>query len=363
MVIDDPALVDLEARAGASDQDRELWLAERLTGVTATEVRDLMIKGASFRRELLAEKAVAAVFKDGKTTSDSAKFKRGRAFIANQYTAWGKKREPVIAEWVQTRFAIAPESRVFHAADDSRKLASPDGVGVAFDGTLVVSEIKTSKHDIAPGTDHFDSTGYLLQMTWAMRVTGARRCLYVWEQHDDDWRDVGGDYLEPSPLGEPLYQWFAYDEVIAAKLEKVAVGFLAELDEARRALDAGEATLIDDEIDTLGFNVLQFRDREASAKRSKEQVWKELQTAAAAKGKSFSQESLLARVTYSITEASESEVPDVEAAKAADPELWESLEILREQWAEHQAKFTKKVPVAGKATLTVTSPKLKELSA
>ena len=36
-------LDELEARAGASDQDREQWLAERRRGVTATELRDIML--------------------------------------------------------------------------------------------------------------------------------------------------------------------------------------------------------------------------------------------------------------------------------------------------------------------------------
>ena len=38
-----PAVADLMSRAGASDQDRPAWLAERRGGVTATEIRDLAI--------------------------------------------------------------------------------------------------------------------------------------------------------------------------------------------------------------------------------------------------------------------------------------------------------------------------------
>ena len=37
-------LETLEARAGASDQDRPAWLAVRRTGITATEIRDLYQK-------------------------------------------------------------------------------------------------------------------------------------------------------------------------------------------------------------------------------------------------------------------------------------------------------------------------------
>lgn len=195
-LMEHPALVALALRAGASDTDRELWLAERLRGVTATEIRDLVVKGPTFRRELIDIKL-------GRTVD---------SFTGNQYTAWGKKREPIIAAWVEQSFGILPESRVIRAAENLRLLASPDGVGVDFDGNLLLSEIKTSGHDIAPGTAKYADVGYLLQMIWGMRITGARRCLYVWEQHDGNWQDRGGDYLEPAPLhAQPLTEWIEYD--------------------------------------------------------------------------------------------------------------------------------------------------------
>ena len=75
-------LDELEARAGASDQDREQWLAERRRGVTATELRDIML--ASNR-----DVAIADLVK---------KKREGDRFTGNAYTDWGNDREPVIAE-------------------------------------------------------------------------------------------------------------------------------------------------------------------------------------------------------------------------------------------------------------------------
>lgn len=340
------ALTELMARAGASDQDREQWLTERLGGLTATQARDIYLQGAGYRARLLRDK-INQVRED---------------WVNSQYTAWGNTREPIIAGWVEQRFAIAPESRVFRAADNPRFLASPDGVGVDFDGNLVISEIKTGKDDLAPGTEAFERKGYLYQMVWGMRVTGARRCLYVWEQHDSDWQDRGADQLEPRPLSaEPHFQWITYDDhlQLAAELEAIAIDFLADLDSALRDAADGVEPEIDDQLDTLAVNLLRFRGMEAEGKRAKEETWKQMLERLEGCD-AISQESALARVTYSPGEASESDVPDVQAAKDADPALFAEVAALSKRWNDHQAKFMKKVETPAKPTLTVTAIKPKK---
>jgi len=352
-----PVLAELETRAGASDQDRPAWLAERRRGVTATEIRDLVLKGPGYRADLIKEKVAAAQFVNAQTTDDTAEFKPGKGFVANRYTAWGNTREPIIAEWVERRFTIRNESRVFHAVDNPRFLASPDGVGVGFDDELVVAEIKTSKDDIAPSAPAFKAKGYNIQMLWVMRVTGARRCRYVWEQHDSDWQDRGGQFEEPAPLyAEPLTEWFDYDETAGALLEEVAVDFLAELDKALRDAADGTEAGVDEYLDTLAVNVLTFREQESSAKAAKEKAWDELLNILET-DQPYSQESILARVTYSPGQASTSEVLDAEAAKAADPELFAEVQSLSKRWNEHAAKFKKTVELTSKPRLTVTSVK------
>lgn len=340
-----PALAAVFARVGASDKDREVWLAERHGGVTATQIRELYLQGAGYRARLIAEKVQRI----------------NEPWVGNQYTVWGNTREPIIAEWAR-RFGIEPESRVIRAGDNSRFLASPDGVGVDFDGNLIIDEIKTGKDDIAPGTEAFERKGYLIQMVWGMRVLGARRCLYIWEQHDSDWQDRGGQFPEPRPLkAQPDFEWIEYADHIglALELEAIATDFLADLDAALRDTADGLNPEIDDEMDTLAVNLLRFRQMEAEGKKAKEGVWKQMLDRAEGCDP-FSQESALARVTWSPGEESTSEVPDVEAAKLADPVLFAEVQALSKRWNEHQSKYVKPVVTPGKNTLTVTAVKQKE---
>lgn len=340
-----PLLADLEARAGASDKNREEWLGERLDGVTATEVRELYLQGAGFRANLLREKVQRIIQPE----------------LHNKYIAWGNLREPVIAEWA-TRFGLIPESRIFRSAKNRRYLASPDGVGIDFEGRLMISEIKTGKDDLAPGTPAFERKGYLLQMVWGMHVTGAQRCLYVWEQHDSDWQDRGGEQPEPRPLNaHPGQEWIEYSDYVglALELESIAVDFLADLDSALRDVADGVGPQIDDELDTLAVNLLRFREMESDGKKAKEVEWKKMLDRAEGCDE-FSQESALARVTWSPGVETTSEVADVEAAKAADPDLFAEVQALSKRWNEHQSKHMKTVVTPGKSTLTVTAVKQKE---
>jgi hypothetical protein len=335
-----PVLVELETRAGASDADRAAWLIERLGGVTATQARDLYLSGAGYRARLLEEKAKQIV----------------DALLDNKYVAWGNTREPIIANWAR-RFGIEPESRVFRAADNPRYLASPDGLGVGFDDVLIMSEIKTGKDDIAPGTNAFERKGYDLQMQWGMRVTGARRCLYIWEQHDSDWQDRGNAQPEPAPLHpEPLTSWVEYNAELADELEQVAASFLADLDALVRDLADGIEVQIDDELDTLAVNLLRFRALEAEGKKAKETTWKAMQERLEGCD-ALNQKSALVSVTYNPGEESEAEVLDAEAAKLADPDLFAEVTTLSKRWNEHAAQFKKTITTPAKPSLTVTAVK------
>jgi len=335
-----PALAELMARAGAPDTDRVQWLIERGAGITATQVRELYQGGAGYRARLLNEKAKQIL----------------EPFLSNQYIDWGNKREPIIAKWA-TRFGIEPESRVFRAADNPRFLASPDGVGVGFGGELFIDEIKTGKDDIAPGTEAYDRKGYYLQMQWGMRVTGARRCLYIWEQHDSDWQDRGATHLEPAPMhAEPLTAWIEYDEQIVGALVAIAEDFLADLDALVRDLADGVEAQIDDVLDTHAVNYLRFIGLEKEATTAKKTEWAAM--LARLEGcDALSQEGPIARVTYNPGEEKESETADVEAAKAADPELFAEVQALSKRWNEHQKKYQKSVVTPAKPSLTVTAVK------
>ncbi len=121
----------------------------------------------------------------------------GSGFGGNAYTDHGRAREPEIARWVSGTFGIAPSDGLFHSAGDRRHLATPDGVGISPDGTLLLAEIKTTKSAWTS-----IPRSYLRQVWWQQYVLGAERTLLVWEQHDD--------FI---PIdGEPRCRWIERDE-------------------------------------------------------------------------------------------------------------------------------------------------------
>lgn len=314
-VMESQALTDLLARAGASDQERAAWLAERAQGITATEIRDL-VKGKLRQDDLIALKLGRKV--------DS--------FTGNQYTDWGNEREAVIAAGLRG-MGIEPESRVFHGERNSRHLASPDGIGVEFDGAVVVSEIKTSGKDIRRGTPAYEATGYELQMQYAMGVTGADRCLFVFEERIT----FQGAFVP----GQLYTEWVPRDEAIIAELMTRADEFLAELDRQRE----DGAPVVDEELDTHAVNYLRAIDEEKRWTALKQDSYRAVVDA----GKS--QESPLARITYTAEkpgELLEVEEIDYDAAKAAGAELFDALQVAQKAWDDHLRAFIKTKPVRGK---------------
>lgn len=361
--VEEDVLAAVYARAGASDQDREAWLAERRTGITATEVRDLYLEAHGFpvhttRRELLDRK-LGRVPEVGDLSSVPV-------------IGWGKLREPVIAAELQRRFGMLPESRVFRAVDDPRKLASPDGLGVGFFGELEVSEIKTAGMDIAPGTDAYERKGYLAQKVWVMRVIGARRALYAHEYRLDG-RD--GNQFEPGLLRTWWIEWTPEVDALAEELEQIADAFLADLD--RERAEGPAEKVIDEEIDTLAVNYLRGLDLEKDGAELKVSSYKALE-ARMPEGP-FKQSSALANVSWSpaVFEDRPVTATDVGKARAADPGLYERYELALDELQSamalvetekaavdaHEARFTttSMVPVEVKRkSLRVTAAKVKE---
>ena len=316
-----PLLADLESRAGASDQDRAKWLAERRAGVTATEVRDLAL---------------------GKLrTQDLIDLKLGRKtdpFNGNAFTEWGKQREVVIAADLRG-MGIEPETRVFHHGDNSRHLASPDGVGVDFDDQIVVSEIKTCGHALPVGSAALDEKGYLLQIQWVMHVTGAVRCLLVVEERIS----VAGGFVE----GPRAADWIDRDDAAIRELIEVADGFLAELDRQREH----GAPVIDERVDTHAVNYLRGLAAEKDGKALKESAYRALIAAG------ISQESPLARVTFTPGKPDtefDDVVIDLDAAAAAHPKETAQLQRARARVAKLQAEWDALAAQHTKTVRTVT---------
>jgi hypothetical protein len=319
-------LAELEARAGASDNDRPAWLAERRAGITATEIRDLHTHKISQAR-LIAQKL----------TSDDRDW-------VGRWAAWGKDSEPIIADILRGE-GFEPESRVFHHATSPRHLASPDGIRVDFDEQIQVSEIKTAATDLEPGSFAIEQKGYEYQCQWVMYVLGANRCRFVVEERIE----LPDGSFQPGALHR---HWIDRDEQVIAELVAEADAFLAEMDRQR---DAGGAAF-DDEIDTFAVNVLRFRTDEADAKKAKETAWSSI-IARMPKDKPFSQKSAMAQVTWTPVGTTDDEEFDVQAAKDADPALFAEVEALAKRWNAHQAKFKRTVPKETKGHLTVSGVK------
>lgn len=182
------------SRVVADQTDRIEWLRARARGVTATDVAKLSTP-ASVRAAARAKL-------------------HGTGFRGNAFTEYGKVREPVIADWMRRHFDIRSSTQLFRSAADPRHLATPDGLGAADDGSLVLAEIKTT---VKP----FRSIprNYLRQIWWQQYVLGAERTLFIWEQHRDF-----------VPVGdEPVCRWVDRDDAEIRKLVGLANRLLDEI--------------------------------------------------------------------------------------------------------------------------------------
>ena len=181
--------------------DKGEWMRVRATGITATDVARLSSPSA------IPQAAREKLF--------------GSSFTGNAFTRHGQEREPVIAAWVRENFGITSNQGLFHAADDRRHLATPDGIGELPEG-LVLAEIKTSGKPL----DEIPAN-YMRQIYWQQYVLGAERTLFVWEQHKDF-----------VPLhSEPRIQWIERDDAAIDDVLKRAAALIAEIVRLRQASD------------------------------------------------------------------------------------------------------------------------------
>lgn len=326
-------LNDIEARAGASDKDVELWKAQRALGVTATNIRDVMIAGNRDQaiRDLVDKKI------------------NGDPFKGNAYTAWGTEREPIIVAEL-AGVGVVAESRVFHAEANSRFLASPDGLIVTFDDELLLEEIKTSGKPLPKGSPLLAEKGYEWQMQWQCLVMGAQGCWLTVEL-----REGRPGSFRP---GVRSREFFPRDESMIAQMIPVAEQILTAMD------DPAAAPALDEDVDTHAVNYLRFLADEKAAGEAKKAAYAALIAAG------VSQESPLARVTFTPAVPAvevEDVVIDLEAAEKALPELTDQLEDAKERVEQLQAewdamanRYTKTVKTVSKgsaARVTVTAGK------
>ena len=176
---------------GADEFDT--WLEHRRAGITATDAA-----------RLATPASVRAVANDKREIG---------SFGGNAYTEFGRRREPVIAEWVREQHGIGTCGLLFHAEDDRRHLATPDGFAQWGD-EVVLAEIKTTNKPWKR-----IPRNYLRQVWWQQYVVGAQRTLFVWERHENF---VVQD-------AEPRCVWIERDETEIAKLVGLANAVLERL--------------------------------------------------------------------------------------------------------------------------------------
>ncbi len=173
-------------RVVTDGSDRGAWFRARARGITATDVAKL-----STPRSI-----------------DAAAWEKlhGSGFAGNAYTRHGTEREPEIAAWVLAEHGIEPSQALFHAEEDLRHLATPDGLVLRADGNLELAEIKTTNKPWRT-----IPRNYLRQVWWQQYVLGAERTLMVWERHENF-----------VPVGDPECRWVDRDENEIAKLVNLA---------------------------------------------------------------------------------------------------------------------------------------------
>jgi len=349
------------------------WYAARRLGVTATEIAKLAKGYASDRRKILREKL----------TGDRVDLS------GQQAIEYGKLREPLIAAWIEYRFGI-PANELLYISEDGHALATPDGYEVdPMDGEVYVSEVKTSKHDLTPGTlnddnvlvltkgpggrwylydNQFAKTGYYDQMQWQMFVTGATRTLFAWEQHDGDWS--GWPTRAPKTItDEPGWCWVLRDDKRIAELVEIADVFIADVRTGLDAIEAGHDEVIpelsEEEAEfllerkraqeikherarELARKVVVAREQEAVATAQKTTAWKELQELLADET-DWLEEGDDVRISIT-TSMPTRKVVDTEAMKAKAP-------LLVDRYEKLVGRHTHLVAGEPKSTLTVTVPK------
>lgn len=331
-------LAGLLARAIVSEQeDRPAWLAARAVGVTATEMKKLMMGGPGTVATLVREK-IEGDFPD-------------LAHVPR--IAWGRAREEFIAAWIEGKFGITASAHLFYSEAHARFMATPDGIGEDFDGCLVNSEIKTGKYGLDPEdpTSYFWESGYYYQVQWALFVTGASKCLFAWEQHDDDfsgWPNTG----PAIPLGEPEFRWIVRDEVLISEMIDRAKAFLEALDDAMNEVQPDA----DPQLVLLSAELLAARRAEAEAKARKDAVWKRL-LARLESEPEMSKPAGSATVTWTPGRIVPTIVPDPVAAAAAHPMVYRAVSRAIALWEHVVSKYTKPLDTTVPGRLTVTPAK------
>lgn len=154
-------MIDIGRFKANKDIDFEGWLDARRGGVTATQVAKAATPSGF-------EEAVAEIHSPTQIPD-------------NPYMKFGRDQEGWIGLSLM-KFGVLPNEWLIAHAENSRYLATPDGLSI---GHEIISEVKTT------GKDWGDKIPiqYRRQVQWQMFVTGVDKCVFAWMLRVDS---VGG---------------------------------------------------------------------------------------------------------------------------------------------------------------------------
>jgi hypothetical protein len=172
-----------------SSQTKDLWLAARDRGVTATQVAKASTPAGM--KEVLAQ------------------IENPTPVEPNGFMDWGVEREAYISQVVKDRYGILSNDYLLCAdgAGNEWQMATPDGLSLDH---KLIGEYKTSGKSLEKVP-----ANYMRQVQWQLYVTGAEKCLFAYEL-----RLEGPEGFVPGFDVE--CQWIERDEKIIADLIKVA---------------------------------------------------------------------------------------------------------------------------------------------
>lgn len=192
---------DYESRVVADIRDRIGWAKVRSRGIGASD---------------------AAKFSKVESAHLYARDKLYSPFDGNGYTAHGHEREPLMLAAFHTPQNFA----MFRAASNPRHLATPDGIKVGGDGSIVLVQCKTTVKPFRT-----IPRAYLRQVWWEQYVLGAEQTMFVWEVHEG-FRPVAA---------EPESRLIDRDDEEIARMVTIADAVLGILDRGDAARNEMEA--------------------------------------------------------------------------------------------------------------------------
>ena len=277
-----------------SNNDEE-WHEYRRQHLTSTELAGIHLsKTARAWQELREEK------------------ESGDRWGGNQYTEWGKGREPVLAPLVvevdsRLDYNAHPQTIIINPHDE-RLCGTPD---LFSEDGEVIGEIKTSKHQFTGGGFHdWCPDRYYLQVQANMWHTGAEACVLLVEYYQEQ-------NSEFSPV-EYEHKVIHYNPTVVKDMQRTAAEWFAWLDglspdwmgEVTSLEDADE---IEDLVASIGAGEDEMRELKDRIDRQRKQLLEKL-------GDSYAGNHAGYKVSVSTTK--DTKTFDSKAMKAEHPDMY-----------------------------------------